>query len=154
MKVILIRDVAKVGRRREVREVADGYAKNFLIARGLALPATKENIKKLNHELGVNLAELAKQEEKLKSFLVKLSQQKVKISAKADPATGHLFAGIHEAEITQALAKQTDGEIKLEASLIILPEVIRKVGEYQINVKSGQVAGEFTLVVEAETKKH
>lgn len=147
MKVILIRDVAKVGRRREVKEVADGYAKNFLIARGLALPATAENVKKLNHELGVNLAELAKQEEKLKTFLAKLANQKVKITAKADPATGHLFAGIHEAEIVQALAEQSKNEIKLDAKMLNINSPIKAIGEFKVGVKSGEVAGEFSVLV-------
>lgn len=153
MKVILLKDVAKVGRRQEVREVADGYAKNFLIARGLALPATVENIRKLNHEQSLNMALLAKQEAELERFLAKLARQKIIISAKADPVSGQLFAGIRQTDITAALAKQTGGEIRFEATSLVLPEVIRKVGEYRINVKSGQVAGQFTLLVEPEIKK-
>ena len=135
MKVILIKDVAKVGRMYEIKEVANGYASNFLIARGLALPATPATIRRLEH----------KKAQKLGNHLAIPADTRIILKAKANEA-GHLFAKIHETEISEALKKQANLEIS--ATSIILEQAIKELGEFIVKVKTGQVAGQFTLLVE------
>lgn len=145
MKIILLKDVAKVGRIYETKEVADGYARNFLIARGLGLPATPANLRQVNatrarREQGSKL-----EVEEARQLLEILKNKKIKISARANE-TGHLFAGLHKAEIAAALVEQTG--LAVPASVIQLEQPIKMLGEFTVGIKTPALAGEFKLVVE------
>ncbi len=146
MKVILLQDVAKVGRRHEVKELADGYARNFIIARGLGIVADKKNLAKLQAMKTQAHSEAAVQEELLAKVLAKLKAAKPIIKAKANPE-GHLFAQIHAAQITELLAKTE--RVNLKPEQIIIPKPIKTVGEHQLKIKTPSGEGEFRLVVEA-----
>lgn len=137
MKVILIKDVAKVGRAYEIKEVADGYASNFLIARGLGLSATPATIRRLE------LEHKKAQRKTLSSNIP--PQTKITIAAKANDM-GHLFAGIHEQAIAAALKSQA--QIDLPASAIQLDEPVRTIGEFVIKVQTNQMSGQFSLLIE------
>ena len=128
MKVILLKDVAKLGQRYQIKEVADGFARNFIIARGLGLPATPANLKKL---------ETLKTKTVTKSELPKLAGITVTLKAKANE-TGHLFAGIHAGEIVEGLKKQH--QLTVDATDLDLPTAIKTVGEHHI--------GELRVVVD------
>jgi len=145
MKVILLKDVAKVGRRYEVKELADGYARNFIIARGLGIMVDAKNLKKLEElkkKVGVTQqlegALLTKQLEELKGL-------KVHLKAKANPE-GHLFAGIHPNQIVKQL--QAEQGISFPAESILLEGVIKSIGEHQVKLKIADQVGQFLLVVE------
>lgn len=146
MKVILLRDVAKVGRAYEIKDLADGYAKNFIIARGLGKMATPENIKKLNAEKTQLEAGQKAQAEKLQTLLTQLQNSKIVIKAKAN-TEGHLFAKVHESEIAQALESQAG--IELPASSIVLTQPLKNLGSFEIKVKAGLVTGSFPLEIVA-----
>lgn len=146
MKVILIKDVARVGRIGEVKNLSDGYARNFIIARGLGLAATSENLVRLEQSK-LKKSETEKlEQELLKRELEKLAAKPIIITARASE-TGHLFAAIHKAEILTELNKQAGLSLSDEA--IILPQPIKSVGEHVITVARGSVRGKLKLLIQS-----
>jgi len=148
MKVILLTDVANVGHKYDVKEVASGYASNFLIPRKLAEVATTKKIKevdelkdKLNAEQKIQAELLSRNFESLKNISIEMIV----------PANeqGHLFKGIHREEITLTLKEQAHVDIAPE--MIVLEHPIKEVGELDIEVQEGDISGKFRLLVTAET---
>ena len=106
MKIILIKDVKKIGRKYEIKEVADGYALNALIPYGLAVPATPNYLKGME-ERKKRDAILKEDFKKAFEYAVsKLPDGKLHISGKVNDK-GHLFAGIHEGQIIDEFKKET-----------------------------------------------
>ena len=136
MKVILLQDVAKVGKKFDIKEVNDGYGRNFLIAQGKARAVTdssKEAIEKL--KAGLDTAKKV-QDDLLLMNLSKISETVLTVKAKANPE-GHLFAGVHKKEIVAALLDQM--HISLSEELIDLEKPIKKAGKYEVVIgPSGQ----------------
>lgn len=131
MKIILLRDIKNVGRKYQVKEVNDGFARNSLIATGSALPATPENLGKMKAEMaGVARAAEVKSE-LLTKGLKQLSELVVYISAKANPE-GHLFAAIHSREIVKEVEKASG--IKIEPDWIET-KPIKTIGEHLVTLK-------------------
>lgn len=145
MKIILTQDVPKLGRKHEVKNVADGFGRNFILARGLGLVATTENLKKLEARRQQQLLAQKAREEFLKQSLDELKGTAIKLTAKASPE-GHLFAGIHPAEIVAALKQQKN--IDLDSTLVDLDKPIKQIGEYDIAVRVGDRTGHFHLAVD------
>ena len=146
MQVILLQDVAKIGRRHEVKQVADGYGRNFLLARKLAVLATPENQQKLEQWKLKARVENKLQGELLTKALEQLVGQTTIIKAKASPE-GHLFAGIHEAKILAALEEQHHLKLPIEA--IELDQAIKTIGEHEIPISIKGKNSSFKLIVEA-----
>ena len=149
MKVILLQDVAKVGQRYELKSVADGFGRNFLIARKLAVVADKNNLAKLEQWKSQRRTEEKIQQELLDKELARLADLNLVIKAKASPE-GHLFAGLHQEDIVKALAAEN---FHLPAKFIELEQPIKTIGEHQIKVKTGSssaksTVGQFKLKVE------
>jgi len=146
MKVILLQDVPKVGKKYEVKNVADGFAQNSLIPQGTAVVATKTALEKI--EL---LRKQHEAEEKIKADLLlknfsSLDGVAVSLSAKVSDK-GHLFSSIHKADLIKALKEQKHIEVP-EAS-IILDKPIKEAGEHTIAVMVGDKTGSFKLTIEA-----
>lgn len=146
MKVILLQDVRKIGRRYEEKTVADGYGRNYLLTRQLAVLATPENLKKLTVWRARQSGEDKLQAELLEKGLAQLTGVVVTVKAKAN-AEGHLFAGLHREAIAEAL--QSQKHFALPAEALQLEQAIKTVGDHQITVKMREVSGQFTLRVEA-----
>ncbi len=136
MKIILLKDVKGVGKRFEQKEVASGYAENFLIPKQLARYATEQAVKEL-----ANLQEqksksealvLEKLEEKLKEFDV------LKIKAKANEQ-GNLFAKIGKKEIAEATG--------IPEELILLEKPIKEASTHSISIKVGEKEKKINLEV-------
>lgn len=147
MKVVLIKDVQNVGHAGDVKEVAGGYANNFLIPGGYAKVAT-ESIMKKAEEIRAErekVAELALQT--AKELAAKLQGVSVSIKAKADE-TKKLYAAIKAEEVVEAL-KAKGFEIKKES--VIVEEPIKELGEFEvtINLEHGLEA-KVSITVEAE----
>lgn len=140
MKVILLQDVAKVGRKYEVKTVADGFGRNFLLSRNLAMVADARNLARLEEMKLAAAAEIALTQEEFKKALGKFEKKPVKIKAKANES-GHLFASIHASEIATAAG--------LPADYIVLDHPLKQTGEHTINLKHGELKGDFKLIVEA-----
>ncbi|KKW34745.1 MAG: 50S ribosomal protein L9 [Candidatus Giovannonibacteria bacterium GW2011_GWA2_53_7] len=146
MKIILLQEVRKIGRRHEEKIVADGYGRNYLLARKLAILATPENLKKLNAWRARQSGEDKLQIELLERGLSQLTGVVVTIQAKAN-AEGHLFAGLHRETVVEALQKQK--HLALPADTLQLEQPIKTIGDHQIAVKVGEMTGQFILRVEA-----
>lgn len=143
MKVILLRDVAKVGRKGQVCEVPSGYAANLLIPRKLAIPATPESLKQHTAETARHTKEGERAHEAFRDSLKRLQESRVQYVASAN-AQGHLFKGIHAVDIARRL---TELGIALDATTIILSQPIKEIGVHTIPVRYGGIEGVCTLEV-------
>ncbi len=147
MKIILLKDVPKLGRKYDVKDVSDGHALNFLMPRGLAMSATDAAVKKIIAQKekdvmgGKIQAELL-----LKSFGV-LKETTIHISGKANDK-GHLFAGITKEILIAEILKQT--RLNLDPETVVLEKPIKEVGERKVTVQALGKKTEVTVVVEAE----
>lgn len=146
MKVILIKDVAKVGRKYDVKNVADGYALNLLVPRGLAVIATEEAIKKYNTEKAKIAGNKILSDELLSKNMDSLSKVSITVSGKASDK-GHLFAGVHKDQIVSELKKQA--QIDMIPEYIVLDKPIKEVGEHEVEIKSGDKSSKFKLIIKA-----
>lgn len=146
MKVILNHDISKVGKKYEVKDVADGYALNFLIPKGLAETATPKAMKRLDGLKAVLTAERKVQEDLLAKNIKSIDGVRLEMEEKANDK-GHLFAGLHTDQIVPALKKQTGIDVLPE--FILLEKPIKEVGEHSIEVKVGDKSAKFTLVITA-----
>jgi len=147
MKVILLKDVAKLGKKYEVKEVSDGHAVNFLIPRGAVLIATSSNLKKVESQKGQETGERQVKSDLLLKNLEDVKGIVVEMSEKANDK-GHLFAGIHKEEIIPVIKAQTRLDILPE--FIVLDKPIKEVGEHVIEVKVEDISVTFKLIVTAK----
>ena len=132
MKVIFLKDVKGKGKKGEVKNVADGYAHNFLLKQGLAVEANNTNVKTLEAQKNKEktlAAEEHKHAEELKGQLEKLT---VELSAKAGEG-GRLFGSITSKQIASELQKKHG--IKIDKRKMELPEGIRSLGHTKVPVK-------------------
>lgn len=146
MKVILLKDVAKLGKKYDVKTVADGYAINRLIPEGHAETATPKALKRVETIKLRDDAERKIKEDLLLKNLEDLKGVVVKISGKANEK-GHLFAGIHKEALVPALKEQTRLDITPE--YINLEKPIKEVGEHEVTVKVGGKEATFKVVITA-----
>lgn len=134
MKIILLKDISRLGKKFEIKNVKPGYARNFLIPQNLAMIANNQNLAWRENEL--KKIEKAKKE-KNKAFqetLEKLKKLKLEIPVKIGPK-GELFEKISAVKIASVLKKQ-NFDIKKEN--IFLEKPIDKIGEYKIKINLGE----------------
>ncbi|NLK21773.1 MAG: 50S ribosomal protein L9 [Epulopiscium sp.] len=145
MKIILIQDVKKHGKKGDVINVSDGYAKNYLIPQGLGIEATKASINDLNLK---NQAENKKKEEELNmasKLKDELTNKVVIIPVKAGEG-GKLFGSVNSKEI--ALATKEQLKFKLDKKKIQLDEPIRTLGNHMVPIKlHPKVTAQLTVKV-------
>ena len=138
MKVILLKDVPKVGQKNDVKEVKDGFALNMLIPKKLAIEATKSSIKNLEQ---IKERSLESQKIVLGNLEKNISEIKnIEIKVKANEK-GHLFAGVGKEEISK------HSGIPLQN--IILEHPIKELGEHQIEIVVGEKTYKINLKIEA-----
>ncbi|MES3031243.1 MAG: 50S ribosomal protein L9 [Patescibacteria group bacterium] len=142
MKIILLKDVPKVGKRFEVKDISDGYALNLLVPKGLATPATPEALKRLDLEKSRTAGEEKVHQELLEKNLAMLEGKKITLTEKGNEK-GNLFAGIHKLEIIPAIEKQA--RVQIDPEHMILEKPIKEAGEHKITVKAGNKSIVFTL---------
>ena len=147
MKIILTKDVADIGRRYETKNIADGYALNFLIPRGLAVAATPEAVKKIAVIREREEGEKRIQEELLLKNVSALDGATITIAEKATPK-GSLFAGVHKAEIIPEIEKQT--RLQISPEFIVLDKPIKEIGDHTIEVKVKNKSVKFKLIITAK----
>lgn len=145
MKVILLQDVKNVGKKGQLINASDGYAKNFLIPKKLGVEATNANINDL--ELKKKADEKRKQEElnEAKALSEKIKEITVKVSVKAGE-NGKVFGSVTNKEICTALEAQTG--IKIDKKKIILTEPFKMVGKRHVDIKlHPQVTAELQVEI-------
>ncbi|HYE22652.1 MAG TPA: 50S ribosomal protein L9 [Verrucomicrobiae bacterium] len=134
MRVLLIKDVGGLGRLGEIKEVSDGHARNFLIPRKLAVPATENVVNKVLKENQEKQDKKAREDEKLKELVKKLNKASISIRAKASKDS--LFAQIHEKQISELIREKY--HIEFEPKLIVIDNPIKTLGRHQIKIKVSQ----------------
>jgi len=148
MKIILIKDTKKVGRKYEVKDVADGFALNSLIPGKFAIPATASNLKIIETKKLGDLSISKNMSESVLKALEKLPEGKLIIEGKVNEK-GHLFAGIHEEKIVEEFKKVTGSELPVGS--LEIDQAIKGIGEYKIKIKAGDRM--VNLVVEVRGMK-
>lgn len=146
MKVVLKQNIKGIGQKYEIKEVADGYANNFLIPQKLAEYASKEAIKKAEI-LKFSMKAEMEIKEKLTERQIEMLKGVMIVLKKKSNEKGHLFEKIHPEEISTALKDQA--KIEIDPEYIILENPIKEVGDHPIAVQVGKNKGEFKLIVEA-----
>lgn len=147
MKVILLRDVARIGRRAEVIEVSDGYALNQLIPKRLAEPATDANLKKVAQAKAGVQAQVDSRAEAFNKALSQLNLSPLQISADANEL-GHLFKAIHEADIVAAANARG---VHLESHNVVIETSVKSLGAHGITLKEGGTKVSYTIEVIKKT---
>ena len=145
MKVILQQDVKGQGKKGQMIEVSEGYARNFLIPRKLAVLATADAMNTMMLQEKAKKAEEARQKAEAEAIAEKLKSAQVKVSARAG-ANGKLFGAVTSKEVSDALMAQH--KIELAKQKIVLDEPIKSFGTYQLKAKLGhEVTGTIHVIV-------
>ncbi|MBC1889156.1 50S ribosomal protein L9 [Listeria booriae] len=132
MKVIFLKDVKGKGKKGEVKDVADGYAQNFLIKNGYATLATNSNISALEGQKKKTAKEAAQELADAKALKETVEKLTIELKTKSGEG-GRLFGSVTSKQIAQALEK--DHKIKVDKRKIDLPEAIRTLGHTKVPVK-------------------
>ncbi len=146
MKIVLLKDLHKVGRKYEVVEVADGYALNSLIPAKAAEAATPSAIARTTKLKDVETAARLALEEEVVSKLDVITGNTYEISAKANEQ-GHLFASIHKDEIIAAVKAQAG--INLDPSYLHLDAALKQVGTFEVPLKVRDLEKALTIEIKA-----
>ncbi len=145
MKVILQQDVKGQGKKGQMVEVSEGYARNFLLPRKLAILATADAINTMNLKEKARRAEEARQKEEALAMVERLKGCMVKLTAKAGTG-GRLFGAITNKEISEGLKEQFGLEIPKQK--LVLEEPIKSFGGYQVKAKLGfEITGTVNVTV-------
>lgn len=132
MKVILKSDIKGVGKKNEIINASDGYARNFLFPKQLAVEANTENLSKLQAQKDANQFRKDTEKEEAKKIAERMSKIMVKIKVKAGE-NGKIFGGVSAKEIAENLEQQHN--IKVDKKKIDLKETIKTLGVHIIEVK-------------------
>lgn len=145
MKVIFNVDVKGQGKKGEMKEVSDGYARNFLLPRNLVTEATADNLNAFRLKEKAKAAQIAKEKAQALENAKKLGEVQVIIKAKAG-AGGKLFGAVTSQEISKALKEQFD--IEVEKNKIVQGDPIKTFGSFTVKAKFGyEISGNINVLV-------
>ncbi len=133
MKVILLQDVKGKGKKGQMLEVSDGYARNYMLPRKMAIEATADAVNTMRMNDKATQERIAREKAEALEVGKKLREMTVTVTAKGG-GNGRLFGSITNAEIADALAKQG---VKLDKRKIVMNETIKNVGTYTVTCKLG-----------------
>ena len=145
MKVIFTADVRGQGKKGEMKEVSDGYGRNYLLPRKLAVEATADNLNTMKQKEKAKAAQMAAEKAKAEENAKRLESVVVKIAAKAG-AGGKLFGAVTSKEISEALKAQHG--IEVDSKKIVQADPIKGYGSFDVKCKFGyEVAGTVHVLV-------
>lgn len=148
MKVILLQDVKGQGKKGQLVDVSDGYARNFLLPKKLAVIATAENLNTMKQQDKARRAQQAAEKAEAEALAKKLEGLMVKVPAKAGEG-GRLFGAVTAKEVSEALAAQHG--VNIAKTKLVLDEPIKACGGYQLKAKLGyEVTGTVNVMVVEE----
>ena len=146
MKVILLQDVKGKGKKGQMLEVSDGYARNFMLPRKMAIEATPDAINTMRMNDKATQERIAREKAEALAVSKQLREMTVVVTAKGG-GNGRLFGSITNAAIAEALEKKTG--IKLDKRKIVLSETIKNVGTYTVTCKLGyEITAPLTVKIE------
>jgi large subunit ribosomal protein L9 len=147
MKVILMSDVPALGHRGETRDVANGYARNFLIPRKLAVPATPANLKNVEHLKRQRVREEHRALELAKVTATRIEALTLAVTARASD-DGRLYGSVSAQDVVEFLERH---KVPVEKRRVQLDEPIKALGDYKVPVRlHGDVTATLTVSVTAE----
>ena len=145
MKVILLQDVKGKGKKGQMIEVSDGYARNYMLPRKIAMEATADAVNTMKMNDKATAERIAREKAEAMATSKKLRELTVTVTAKGGGA-GRLFGAVTTQEIAAALEKQTG--IKLDKRKLVLAENIKNVGTYTVTCKLGyEITAHLTIKV-------
>ncbi len=148
MQVVLLKDVKRLGKAGEVRNVADGYARNYLIPNGLATPASAGAVREAQEHANMQARRAAREEEQARSIAEALNGLTLNLKAKAGE-TGHLYGSITASDIVAAIEGKTGQAV--DRRKLVMEEPIRDLGSFEVPVRfTGDITATIHVNVEAE----
>jgi large subunit ribosomal protein L9 len=148
MKVVLNKDVKDVGRAGQVKEVSDGYARNYLFPRRLAVPATKSALKQVEDREKMAARRLATEEQEAQRVAERLATEPLKLYPKVG-GQGRLYGSVTATDVAEALSKHLGQPV--DKRKIELAEPIRTIGEYRVPYRITRTVT-ATVIVQVEQK--
>ncbi len=150
MRIILVKDFESLGFEGDAMDVARGYARNYLIPKGIAVEATHSNLKALEMKKAKIMARRMKDKEDAETVKERISQVTLRVKQKAG-AEGKLYGSVTTRDIAELLEEQG---VEIDRRKIILEEPIRALGEFDVAIKiHPEVTANVKLLVEEEEEK-
>lgn len=147
MKVILTQDVKNLGNEGDVKDVSDGYARNYLIPKGLVVEATKANLKEIEDQTKRLQKQKDREKTQAQALYDRLNGKSITVTARSGGGD-KLFGAVTAKEVSDALSKQF--KVKLDKRKVDLGEPIKHLGEYPVKIKIYPlIQAEITVRVEA-----
>ncbi|HPX51924.1 MAG TPA: 50S ribosomal protein L9 [Candidatus Pacearchaeota archaeon] len=144
MKVILLRDIKKLGKKFEVKEVSPGYARNLLIPNGYAILADKQSLKRLESQKNIEMKKTEERQKENEKMIKELEGKEIKIDTKIGDK-GQLFETINEQKIADKLKEMG---FVVEKSNIEINEPIKCQGEYLVRLKlDNNLEGKIKIII-------
>ena len=134
MKVILLKDIKGTGRRGDIKIVADGFARNFLLKKGLARIATLDAIRSARNKVRKSEKVLNKEDVANKKIIEKIKGKELEITGKINEE-GRLYASITQKKISTEVSKQM--KVKVDPKVIDIESPIKEIGEHRVKVDFG-----------------
>ena len=147
MKIILMTDVPSLGHRGELKEVASGYARNFLLPKKLAVPATRGNLQNLEHLKRQRVREEAKARQEADAMAARVAGLDFRVTARASE-DGRLYGSVTAQDVAEFLERNG---VTVEKRRVLLAEPIKALGQYQVGVRlHAEVTAELPVTVARE----
>lgn len=143
MKVILVSDIPQVGQVGDIKEVSQGYARNFLLPKQLAVPATPENIQRWTGKKQRQMPS-ARQTDRWQKFLPQLDGKRVRLQLNANEE-GKLFGAIHQRDVARAVDQQL--KVRLPEEFVVLPQPIKTIGEHTVVLQTGSISANIIIEI-------
>lgn len=150
MKIILKKNVETKGRAGEVIEVADGYARNYLIPKGYAIPATENNLQLVEKIKDEEEARLAKERKETEMIMKQVEKTTLNFQRLADEK-GHLYGSVDENDIVDALEEK---DLSISKSNVQMDNHLKEIGQHKVVIKLKEnIEGKLTVIIEKEEKE-
>jgi large subunit ribosomal protein L9 len=148
MKVVFLKDVSSKGKTGEIRDVANGYARNFLFPRGLALKATDDAIKRAKDQEEGKTRRRDRKQEELSEQAKQVEGKELRFKAKAGEK-GRLHGSITSANVAEKLSEMVN--IEIDKKMIILKEPLRQLGEHEVTIGfAREIEAKIKVIIEEE----
>ncbi len=131
MEVILLKDMGTLGDKHEVVKVKNGYGRNYLIPKGLAVIANSPNMKKLDDIIAKEHAAEEARVDEFKAMITKLAGQTLKIGVKAG-TSGKIFGSVTSIQVVNAIKEQF--ELEIPRKKVVLPDDMKEIGTYDAEI--------------------